>query len=346
MGHFSTSCAISGVTINGGDHCYFLPLIPQEDDTRYDDTSPIIISDDGASVFFKPYSLPILGTYDGYGGFEKPVKDVAYTKFKKLHSRVLNTRTSYFTENPDEKAYSPELKTGDLKKDKSIITGCFISKFAYDAAIQFEMNLTFRGGSVLYKSHITSDILEFAGFIKISELPEEQRKDNRYYMSYQKPDFPQLIVNCDGEFSKSKDYNGHTLDGLHKHCISIFKKPLFNTQELDLLSKTNHNEILINSRIKYILDSAHIGYYLTFFDRYTIIPFFFDDLVKQTEFSSQKEQIVKKMAELILIKTFMHKINKFFFPSYSGPQDGNIEAESHIAKAILQYNKEQKKIYG
>jgi hypothetical protein len=85
MGSFNVACAISNISISSGTKIAFLPILPSEmNETmgrKYNkfnlspgyvflEPSANWVSNEGAYQFYKPFSLPIYGKYNDYGGIE------------------------------------------------------------------------------------------------------------------------------------------------------------------------------------------------------------------------------------------------------------------------------------
>ncbi|MEK6829724.1 MAG: hypothetical protein AABY15_06410 [Nanoarchaeota archaeon] len=85
MGSFNVACSISNISINCGTKIAFIPLLPSEMNetigNKYNkfnlkpgyvflEPSANWVSNEGGYQFYKPFSLPIFGEYNDYGGIE------------------------------------------------------------------------------------------------------------------------------------------------------------------------------------------------------------------------------------------------------------------------------------
>lgn len=81
MGHFSYSCALTGLPITGGNKCVLLPLKKKKLYSEHSDKGleksgvGCFVSNDGERIFYTEGTYPIFGKYDSYGGIEEIEKD-------------------------------------------------------------------------------------------------------------------------------------------------------------------------------------------------------------------------------------------------------------------------------
>lgn len=348
MGHFSVACAISGTSITHGP-TYFLPLIASAkycDATlsKIQDIPSIVVSNDGALALFKPYSLPILGEYSGYGELENIKDDIASKMFYRYHPDKSLSRDS-------KKSFG--IVGNHVFGETSIpVTGCFIKKWAWDAAIKYSMKRADWPCNTYLSTFISDYKLEAAGFKLIKEL--ERTPDNRYYKVYQKPDFPELKIYSDGQFTtvnENQQYDGiHTFQKLQKYSIEKYGKHIFSKEEVATLSKQNSNELAIQAKITEANDISYLlnvnpnrkfGPYvgLTTSSLRLLVPnLCLPTLIEKTQSEQECQDTIKRCAALISVTNFLYLINKPLVPSFSGPQDGDMDAENYLAKTILKQN--------
>lgn len=128
MGSFNVACSISNISINSGTKIAFIPLLPSEMSEnigrRYNNfklspgyvylpPSSNWVSNEGAFQFYKPFSLPIIGRYNDYGGIEdidenitsKVIKDYFGISIEDFVDCVGNSRTEYDYFSPIFNAY-------------------------------------------------------------------------------------------------------------------------------------------------------------------------------------------------------------------------------------------------
>jgi len=94
MGHFSYSCALSGVPITEGEHAAILPIIPHSLTWGYDcsqmslshEGQSTFVSNEGVNVFFDELCFPIFGEYNSYGRIENIERDENVTVLEEYFS--------------------------------------------------------------------------------------------------------------------------------------------------------------------------------------------------------------------------------------------------------------------
>lgn len=152
MGHFSVSCAISGLNIREGDEIGFMPIIESGRHPR--DGRPVsghkyhVYSTDE----FIPYLPPVYGRYDGYGGIEGLQESLTTKVIEKLFDRpaerVLNALGA------DRDAYSTANDISTLYMDKKL----------------HKMLETFRIPDSELLTHLGFKSLDYPGFEEVYSL--------------------------------------------------------------------------------------------------------------------------------------------------------------------------------
>lgn len=143
MGSYNVACSVSNISISSGTKIAFIPLLPAEmNETigrKYNhfklkpgyvflEPSSNWVSNEGAYQFYKPFSLPIIGYYNDYGGIESIEENIT--------SKVIS---EYFGISIEEFVDC----IGSQRDDYDYFSSVFNSYFSIDKKLLSEYSVKF-----------------------------------------------------------------------------------------------------------------------------------------------------------------------------------------------------------
>lgn len=201
MGSWSVYCGISNISITAGDKCVLLPLKKNRN---------------GEYLPYLPFTLPIFGEYDDYGGLEN-IEEDANTKLIEEHFGVpIHDFAQFFTRGcirDDEDDFPVQLKEVEELKD---VTFMFINRDVYD----FMSGYTHKGyggaGDLDFGNEV---ILKLLGFTYVGDDPKNPSKydPKRFHQVWE---FQGKHFYSDGTWLQSKEDSIHTLNGSYSALSS------------------------------------------------------------------------------------------------------------------------------
>lgn len=111
MGCFSVSCGITRLTINAGEECCLLPLVPPQvfEDGQLKENNYGIVPPTSYFVYntdvWRPFCLPIFGKYNEYGSLSDIVKDENTRHIEEKLGIDIETFVKILTDNRDHDFY-------------------------------------------------------------------------------------------------------------------------------------------------------------------------------------------------------------------------------------------------
>jgi len=371
MGCFNVSCALSGLSISGGDSCYFIPLIPHEYSKGAVGQGTSFISNDGAHGLFGPATLPIKGSYSDYGTLEDPVKDANTERIEKLFKTTIENfleEPCNFTITMDVFDYIEGGKS-DWKPKAVPISGCFIHEFAYDIAIKYTLE---SDGSFFNSFPVNNELLEWIG----SNPPVKHDEIERYKDIFEVEGVDDYVIQTDGEYShiakveKDGTYKDvgmcHTLEKMQEQWKELTGKDLhipeeaktkhrydITFDELRDMYKQEEEARLSEVRLKKMQDEGETDEKLM--EQMKTVSEFMSMQIKYSLKSRSKGRsyldvykpeimddnpLIRKMiCEMTCLSSFMFNNNKLYMPNFSGPQCGEPRAELALLEKAIEFSK-------
>lgn len=201
MGSWSVYCGISNISITAGDKCVLLPLKKNRN---------------GEYLPYLPFTLPIFGEYDDYGGLEN-IEEDANTKLLETHFGVpIHDFAQFFTRGcvrDDEDDFPAQLKEVEELKD---VTFMFINREVYDFMSTYT-HLGYGGAGDLDFGNPT--ILKLLGFTYVGNDPNNPSKydPKRFDEVWE---FQGKHFYSDGTWLQSAEDSIHTLNGSYSALSS------------------------------------------------------------------------------------------------------------------------------
>jgi hypothetical protein len=183
MGSFNVSCGVSRISIH---HTAPIVLVPLITNPTYEERlleGPNIISNDGPCAIKTPFTLPIQGFYNDYGGIERIKKDV--------NTEAIENYFGVSIESFVEEITSPRKRNPKSKLPKDI-TGMFVHGQVYK-----ELGKDVIGDGREESAHEQSDLSDYVlGLLGFVEGGESKRE--RYNRPFTHPEIPGIILWSDG----------------------------------------------------------------------------------------------------------------------------------------------------
>lgn len=110
MGSYDVTGGLSGLSLSCGDKCVFFPLYPN---SCYDngilEHVTNLVSNDGAYIFYAPFTLPIVGYYDDYGSCKNIeenlntalIEEFFHCSIQDFMEEITDKRKKYILKNRD-----------------------------------------------------------------------------------------------------------------------------------------------------------------------------------------------------------------------------------------------------
>lgn len=236
MGSFSYTCQLSGLPITAGDRAVIVPLIPNNGGRYFDNSMEElkkngknhVCSNDGSSIYFKPFCFPIFGTYNDYGGLEDIVKDDNTKSLEKFFGLKIQKIVDVLCDDrKDGTEYSESfhiLKKKDLRHQfLQTVSGTWIHGDVYERLAR----TTFRN----YFDRVdigVHGILDGLGFKFVGEGATKEDKEKRYKKIYEKDG---LKIHSDGNWIHIPGQSIYNISDLAKYCKK--KKVILNVEEMN-----------------------------------------------------------------------------------------------------------------
>lgn len=334
MGCFNLSGGLSGLDIQYGDDVVLIPLVKTNKFSENIEVDTIHCSNDGAMQFFTPYSLPIRGRYNDYGG----IKDIIMDEGALFIEKRFKMGISEFM----------ELLLSGEAFDKSTIGCMFEHAEIYDSMVERELE----NNLAREKLPLSKGVLCNLGF-KITDMPTN---DERYGICLTHDNLDGVEIHSDGMWSKLKICNGveslYTLKALDETLSE------YNLGNLDYSSLGNKSEYeyYTEQALKYIqnvskgmddfLESMKNKTYSEYTDAEKlefaelVRPFDSENLIlfrnnnANRLFKCLGVNTISDVAKLLYFNRVMYDCNRLYFPSVGGSQTANFMTQ----KKLLELN--------
>jgi hypothetical protein len=347
MGCFNIAATASSLSLGGGDKVLLFPLIPNNFNKKIQKYSVIpktsnLISNEGSTIFYKPFCLPIKGTYNSYGSIENIVEDSNTEWIEKYFDLDISSFIEVLT---DDNSYTvnDEFKNNILQS----LSGMWELQLFYDNLI----NKYNQSNSAFNEASLSFDNLIILGF---EFQPTINTGDKRYLKYLNHPDIPDLIIHSDETwthfFYKSQPlpsmyrivelYNELKNNKINVNAlknINRFKKSSINLFNIDIcinkINQANKEAIDMEEQFQKIQkeifenseknNSSEI-YKNTFnflkYNNFSTMPI----LKYNSEWQyAATENLKNDLAKMLSFLRIMNSVNKIFMPTQNGEQDGD-----------------------
>jgi len=336
MGSFNVAGTMSKLSISPGDKVVFFILTP-----THNESIPIkganLVSNDGASIFFSPRFLPIVGIYNDYGGIANIEWDenVQYIEeyFGGISIDEIVRQTSL------NKWGSIETQCTDDAKSEELWS--FVGMFELHSVYQDMVAFNKQQDNALKRMSLSQDILELMGFKFVSQ----NTGDIRFKWYFVHSDIKDYAMFCDGNCSilshlgsgkferlysaqQVIDFFPHVkfsgVDKLEQKCIHSFnvERAIFAMLEIQKLEAKHGIEAWLHIRKK----PEDYCYHLRLWKQMIYII----ERVANDQFGLEEAFI-----DLLNFDRAMSSTNSFYYPAANGEQFGNYPASKALCESSL-----------
>jgi hypothetical protein len=359
MGCFNVAGTMSNLSIGHGDKVVFIPLL-QSCYSKKEGMLPIgaetmLVGDNGASMFFSPFCLPIVGEYNDYGSVENIVRDGNVEYLENYFGISIEQFMEQISRNwcQDDDV---ECKTPELTKELRSLAGMFED---FDVYKKMAAHFKFKD-SAFEKSRLSTDVLEKVGLVLNTDISTNDKRFNEYYSFDDTKDF---ALFSDGSWMNLMDMKQkkvicsvYSLSCLEENLLEHGYK-LKNTEQFKNITETELRlkKILIDRKkieskmeetmkqIKIVdKDSAYMSRLMSTMSALSCRKILLFDgvyaLKKWTTFSfvlDEVDDFFEPLLDLLAFNSMMYSTNNFFFPAMNGEQHGNEDASKVLYEACL-----------
>jgi hypothetical protein len=365
MGAFNVAGTMSNISIGPGRKVVFIPLLP----TRYCyngegsvemHPQTMIVSNDGASAYYSPRFLPIVGEYNDYGTLENIERDDNVEYIEQYFEMSIDDFMSVITCSIDLD-FRERKKLGEKKtKELQSLSGMFEVYDVYKKMIQYSIEMDDAANAV----SMTDYVLELLGFVATDKPTKNERFSKRFIHS----DIPELEVHSDGRFCRGyfsgeefgcyhpsylkerleeekielpqfKKFKGVSQYGFRfdEECQKNSEEPneieeILKEVEKEFLENHDLSDEELQEKMKNVRRAFESQIALrNMADRRSgIMPFHKMDYVLTPKFREQYIQLME-------FSKIMFCTNNFFFPAMNGEQEGNPDATRKLANVVLEF---------
>ncbi len=362
MGSFSVACTGSGISITSGDKSAFIPLFPKPGGYKPNQSikevilkpMSMIVSSDGASSLYDPFSLPIFGEYNDYGSLENIERNSTVEEIERFFNITIDQFMEVVTRNWCEDK-TKKLKNLNNKEILQSMSGCFINKEVFDFLATSDDS---EEGyfSFLKGANVNTETLKALKFLQFDDL---QDPNERYKQVWKMVGDFKNTVYSDGEYS---DINKTSCLYHPNEFIKEWNKVSnvkINTSEFENLSKYDlvydgvvekfieeENEDP-DPRVRFARSFAKLASMDNI--KYKLpIPSWessFKRLYKD-RMMTKDQSLKKEFMNFFQVQSNMFSNNKIFMPMFSGPQCGDAIAQLKLAQTVVKILKKQEKERG
>jgi hypothetical protein len=358
MGCFNVAGTMSNLSIDSGDKVIFIPLVQNrycEDGMMPIGAETMFVGDNGASIFYSPFCLPIVGEYNDYGSVENIVRDANVEYLEDYFGISIDQFMAQISRNWCEDS-DIECKTPELTKKLKSLGGMFEDFDIYQKMItHYKIE-----NSAFEKADLSSDTLEKLGLVLNSEKPTN---DKRYTKYYNFEDTDRFAIYSDGTWIKTIDletnneiHHIYRVSSLEEKLLELGYK-LKNTEQFKAvtaieisLKKVLEDRNIMDLEIEEItaqmkIEENDLDRMSVLTSKLSILLFkksmLFDKLytlknwVELSYTFDKMEVFLDPIVDLLSFNQMMYSTNNYFFPAMNGEQHGNQNASKALYEACL-----------
>jgi hypothetical protein len=219
MGSFNVSCSMSSISIGCGTKVAFIPLLPSEMGitigrkyNKYNLSPGVVflppsanwVSNEGAFQFYKPFSLPIFGEYNDYGGIENVEDNITAKVIKEYFGITIEEFVDCIGNSRGDYDYFSPIFGSYFEKDKKLLSD-YSTHFNEEWLIKM-------GFTKLENGFFQFKLQPF--LVSIFEVKEDEKKHRQAGFGYQ-------IMSSSN--NKILDKNADTYDNREKFLESYLR---------------------------------------------------------------------------------------------------------------------------
>jgi hypothetical protein len=340
MGSFNVAGTMSRLSISPGDKVVFFILTPNPN--KYPIKGTNLVSNDGASMFFCPRFLPIVGVYNDYGGIcsIEPDANVQYIQeyfggidIDEIVAQVGRNRWGGL-----------DIECNNNVQELLEFSGMFELYSVYQDMVAFNK----QNNNALKRMHLSREVLGLMGF----KFMPQSTGDVRYKLYFAHPDIKDYAIFCDGDYSilshlesgkveraySAKDvieFFPHIkfagLDKLEQQCIYSFRveQAIAVMLEIQKLEAEHGIEAWMHIRKK----PEDYCYHLRLWKQMIYV-------IEQA--ANYQFGLEEAFVDLLNFDMAMYSTNNFYYPGMNGEQFGNHAASKALCESSMRFLAEQK----
>lgn len=340
MGSFNVAGTMSRLSISPGDKVVFFILTPNPNSPPIKGTS--LVSNDGASIFFCPRFLPIVGVYNDYGGIcnIEPDANVQYIEeyfggidIDEIVAQVGRNRWGGL-----------DIECNNNVQELLEFSGMFELYSVYQDMVAFNK----QNNQALKRMPLTREVLDLMGF----KFVPRGTGDVRYKLYFVHPDIKDYAVFCDGDYSIlshiesgkiEKPYSAKDiidffpdikftgLDKLEQRCIHSFKVE----RAIAALLEFQRAEVEHGAEARFYVGKKpeDYCYHLHLWKHMMYV------IEKAANYQFGLEEA---FVDLLNFDWAMNSTNNFYYPAMNGEQFGNYVASKALCESSMRFLAEQK----
>lgn len=342
MGSFNVAGTMSRLSISPGDKVVFFILTPNPN--KYPIKGIDLVSNDGASIFFCPRFLPIVGVYNDYGGICNIESDANVQYIEEYFGGIeIGEIVRQIGLN---RWGSIEIKCDDDSKSEELwnFSGMFELYSVYQDMVAFNK----QNNSALKRVHLSREVLGLMGF----KFMPQSTGDIRYTLYFAHPDIKDYAVFCDGDHSilshlesgkVEKSYSVKDvieffphikfagLDKLGQQCIHGFnvERAITVMLEIQKLEAEHGIEAWMHIRKK----PEDYCYHLRLWKHMIYV-------IEQA--ANYQFGLEEAFVDLLNFDMAMNSTNNFYYPAMNGEQFGNYAASRALCESSMRFLAEQR----
>ena len=341
MGSFNVVGTMSNLSISPGDKVVFFALTPTHPEfTEYYTVknSTLLVSNSGASLFFYPRFLPIVGYYNDYGSICNIEHDDNIQYIEEYFEISIDEFMAQITRN---KYGSEEVKCIDDEKTQELyeLTGMFELHSVYKDMVKFAK----QENSALKRLSIDRETLALMGFKHASK----PTGDPRFHLYYEHPDIADYAVFCDKNYSKFINIKTGKFEHLYspQKIMNFFADVQFNSIE-KLKGRCVYSfdvERAIGAALEIQKLEAEYGE-----NAWLYVKKKPENYCWQLREWEKLNYVVERANEsmwgmedafvdLLNFNSAMHSTNNFYYPAMLGEQFGNHLASKALCESSLRF---------
>lgn len=342
MGSFNVAGTMSRLSISPGDKVVFFILTP----TRAE-SIPIkgtnLVSNDGASIFFSPRFLPIVGIYNDYGGIANIESDENVQYIEKYFGGIsIDEIVSQVGLN---KWGSIETRCGDDAKSEELWS--FVGMFELYSVYQDMVAFNKQHNGALKQMSPSRDTLELLGF----ELVPRDTGDIRFKSYFVHPAIKEYAIFGAHDYAMLVHLESGRTEDLYsaQQIIKLF--PQLKSPEVDNLEQKCIYSFNVERAISAMLEiqklEAQHGIEAWMHIRkkpedYCYHLRLWKHMIYVIEQAANDQfGLEDAFVDLLHFDRAMYSANSFYYPAMNGEQFGNLAASRELCESSLRFIKKR-----
>ena len=360
MGCFNVAGSLSHLSIGYDDKAIFIPLSKhrylKEGRNLEVEPASMIVSNEGACVYYMPRFLPIIGEYNDYGSLKNIKRDANVEYIEKYFGITIEQFMEQVTRNWCNDNLKLRCHTDELEEELLGLSGMFEHYDVYEAGVKYGRATD----NELLGIRLNPEGLERLGFLK----EDKDTGDEGFNLYYSHPKLKDYVLYCndsncrliDKKTGKEVDdawifrakclydfliEKGIKMSAWERHCkISIYQEPIekgiLERQKWLKAKQARASGLDAETLDENASDDEAYEFYKR--RRYAVQGeeiFIQENCRHLTELSklayALNEECKRSLIDLLHFNSFIRSANGIYFPAASGEQHGN----SYVSQVSL-----------